>query len=873
MAGTSKKPGDSFPGLKQSPISEATGAEAAALLKPGSVYSAEVVCRQADGSYTVSIADPKIELNGVRMAFPVLGGLLGLQVRCNLPQNTKVQLAYGTPSWIFAVLPENNKDWRCGRDRTLIGGGNMDQSVGVTENMFSDQAEDLLEGEVEFNNLYGVAIEFLTTLLRMRAGDRAAVECHLINDMVRVISGQYRHISGLGEDLIFDHGRPTLERTWSSYRHEVMGMLKEREDFMEMNGDQADMEKLDEERAIAMGRYRFVEFIGFAGDFIHSFVTDPPDTIVKMTKELAGNGAGKSWFHRNADGSVLLQSVADIRLERVCRIPVPVRTDPHEDPSITKARHYDQLVKSMLKLPEMVTPAKPGSMFKAAYHIRSYARWLGRYHSFVRMLQLPNEYRVPTESDSPEPDPNNQERDRQDTNPAADYLDTYACISIMRDGSIVNYDGYGSTIVMSNGNIQIAAVRHLDFEAAGDIRMVAGGSIMMKARRNIELSAALGGVVLHGYAWLKMLSERGSLWLRSNAITDKDTAPKPKGATDANPNGSGGPTPEIAGWKSGEQDGQAIIIETVEGELAIRSGRGMKITGDTAPADDNDHTKDIIIFSKGDVEIGGTRYAKFRGGRGILFGTAGSIAMYGRSLLASVAEMLVGTNLNKPSIVVRGGKLFASMIDSLQLSANTILGSEVGPNVPTPDPMPDVTLKPHYNHIGTLASLLQTPAGADDAQKAAVKAAGDLSSSPPDIPWTSASDGPMWGFGESTEYIWDDREEFVGSMPETLTQQYLRLDQELTAAEKEKLELPASAQDRWGKLGYETWNLRVRLEGMRTNPSAGFVHFTDQLIASNAGDKLSEPSVKPPGEFANPVVSWNLRGGFKIQALKRSPQS
>ena len=248
MAETTKKPGDSTPNVKRSRVAESTGSEASTMLTPGTSYTAQVASRQADGTYRVEVDDPNVELSGVRLATPVLGGLLGLQIRCNLPQLTKVKLVYGAVSFIYAVLPENNTDWLNARTRSLLWGPNMDQEQGVTENVFSSHADDLLEGEVEFANLYGIALEFLTTLIRMHAGDRAAVECHLINDMVRVISHQYRHISGIGEDLIFDHGRPTMERTWSMYRHEVIGAEVEKEPFVEMNGDEADRGNMEAKR-------------------------------------------------------------------------------------------------------------------------------------------------------------------------------------------------------------------------------------------------------------------------------------------------------------------------------------------------------------------------------------------------------------------------------------------------------------------------------------------------------------------------------------------------------------------------------------------------------------------------------------------------
>jgi len=427
---TSRKHGDSLPKVKGSRAAEASGRKDAEKAAAAGVYVGEVSGRQADGTYSVVISDPKMDLTGVRLALPIFGGMLGVNVNSHLPPDTKVAVAYGRPSFIIARLPDNNPDWKNAKSRSLVDGDEQSAPSGVTADNFSDAPEDLIEGEVEIGNLHGVAIDFLTTIMRLRAGDLAAVECHLINDMVRIISRQFRHISGLGEDLMFDHGRPTMERMWSSYRHEVMGVLDEKQPFADLNGDEVDDASLQEKRILGLGRHRFREFVGFAGDFIHSFISDPPGTIVKLAKGQAAAGAGKSWFHRNSDGSVILQSVSDIRLERVTRIPVPVRVEPHEDPAVTTKRAYDELDSEYLKLPTAINPVDPADAFQAAYHIRTYSRWLARYHSLVRMIQLSDEYEIPSEADTPEPNITNGEADRAKANPKTTYIDTYACMTI-----------------------------------------------------------------------------------------------------------------------------------------------------------------------------------------------------------------------------------------------------------------------------------------------------------------------------------------------------------------------------------------------------------------------------------------------------------
>lgn len=845
------RPGDNTPPVHKTRIAEATGTENLSKLTAGVSYDGKVITRESDGTYTVDLFDPKITLSGVRLALPILGGLMGLQVRGSVPPQTPVKLVYGKPSHIYAGLSENTTDWLNAKNRSILWGPDMDGEMGVLGDLFATHAEDLLEGEVEFSNLYGVAMEFLTTLMRMKAGDLAAVECHLINDMVRIISRQFRHISGMGEDLLFDHGRPTMERTWSMYRHEVLGLEEEKEAFATLNGDEVDRDEMSTARITRIGRHRFREFIGFAGDFIHSFVTDPPTALVSLASGAAGAGGGKSWIHRNSDGSVLVQSVADIRFERVTRIPVPVRYAHHEDPTVTAAREYESLEAAFVTLPSGISPTDPEDSFQLAYHIRSYSRWLGRYHAFARMLQLGDEYEIPSEVGSPAPDWRNKEADRENANGGVTYYDAYSCFAQLRDGSMLMYDGYGSSVVMSNGNIQVAATRHVDVEAAGDIRFIAGGSILMKARRNIELVATFGGIVMYGFSWLKMLCEKGTLWLRSNAATGKDDS-------DPEPYAAGLPAPEIAGRTSGLADGYGVLVEAAAGGAAIRSQRGLSLAVDGTPTDEDDTSFDVTVSTRGSAKVYGKAGASL-GANGDVSVVGNRMALSCQKLLSDAPEMFFGAKLSAPSIIFRNGKLWCKALESDQVEANALRGPEVGPEAPKPDPTPKEALRPHFNHVGTLTSAIATPAAADAEALALATSARASRASLPVLPWVTPSGGPKWSFPAREEYIWDTREKAAGVIPETLSQQYLRLDGPVGV-------------DRWGGAGYTDWNVRLGIGGPRTNSRGGFGYYELQYQASDEGESLHAPSATPAADLGNVVVEWKPKSQFSIRALKRDEE-
>ncbi len=832
-----RQPGDSTRKASTAPAAGATHAGNSSRFTVGATVRGEVVSQQANGTYTVACVAPRKTISGVELASPVFGGLMGFNVRCLLVKGTKVALAYGNPSFIYSVIPRKNEDWRNAGNRTMVWGPKVNDKSATT-----DTPEDMVEGEAEIGNLFGVSMSFLTTLIKMQAGERAKVECHLINDMVRIISSQFRHFSGMGEELIFDHGRPTLERSWSSYRHELMNQLKAGEPVAPLSGDGVKEADVSADRVAAVGRHRFLEYIGFAGDFIHSFVTDPPETMVKMTIDQmeSGKRSGKSWLHRGSDGSVVVQSVADIRLERVVRIPVPVRVASHEDSEVTKARQYEKLQSSYLKLFEFGKMDEK-SAYRQAYQLRSYSRWLTRFHAFARMLQLPGEYKLWSEADTPEPSWTNAEDDKDRANPRTEYYDAYACITILRDGSIVMHDHYGAAVTMSNGNLQLSAPRHLDIEAAGDIRMIAGGSILAKARRNIELSATDGGIIFSSYAWLKMMCEKGSTWIRSMAKT-ADIGEEPEELEGRN----GGPVPEVLE--------HGVLIESTAGGIAFRADRQVQVkidgTGGGGSSDD-DGISDLnyaFVVDAANVRMRTRGHFILGSDKSFILSAGKTMAVNAPALYGSLQEIDFGKNLR-----FSGGKLSVSTMQSNLVQSNSLQGPKIGP-MPDPDQPASRPVGRHLNHIGFLREpVVLTEGENEDGKKALEFAKGqDIRKTPSQ--WTRSSEGSLWSFPPPEEYSWDSREETQGALVESLTQQYLRSD---------------VTDDMWGGAGYETWTWSgTGPSGLRMGDYKVGFGSGAMVYRSKSGEDLHKPSSSSLDSFGNVDLSWNIEP-FTMKTLKR----
>lgn len=450
----------------------------------------------------------------------ILSGLLGLKTSYIPALKSRVIVFYTCEdiSFILGEVPQHNLDVSFHRavtnpDMTPYGSSKTHTSrkKGPTRMMNGHNMPiDLVEGELDLSNLMGVGISLLRNLATLQAGDLARVECHLMDDMVRVISGTFKHHSCIGDHRIYnDGGKLNMEWHGSSYDFEAYGNLNPEQHRVQMDdintpnlSDKSQIDGFKDE-----GRWRLSQYVGWIGDFVNIFITDPVNALGRLASDQLRSG--KFRCHVNEDGTFLVQSVSELALEKVVRIPVPVRIRREDDP---EGNRTDTSIGSTEHLKNWKPSAGKNNLFEMAFQLREYARWLNSTWSLARFRQLSLDFRVPTEKETPAPDANSDDKDKENINgEVSNWREVYATIRILRDGSCMMVDGYGNSMLTTKLGVQISSTKDLLLEAAGSVNIIAGRDINLTAQKNINLAAIKEALRLKAHTGLQMLVSLGNI--------------------------------------------------------------------------------------------------------------------------------------------------------------------------------------------------------------------------------------------------------------------------------------------------------------------------------------------------------------------------
>jgi hypothetical protein len=752
-------------------------------------------------------------VNGCVWVGGPMAGLLGIKTMYTPPPGSQVLVVLASDG-VYAVggVPNGDPDANSYNTRTLTGTGSKLSEQTTYENVDKAFGEispgpttfnDVLEGEYVLANDLGVMLALLTNVARLQAGDRAKIEVCLLDSMARIVSDTFKHISAFGDMEIYNDGRLNVRWDGTSHEHEAWGLPTAKSPRAPSDGAEVDFDSLDSINET--GRWRFSQYIGWLGDFIHEIVSDP-STVVGEYAKLSAEAlrSGKARRYVGSDGTLLWQSVTEIAWEKVTRIVVPIELKRNEDSSGVKKREFDALETKYLKLWDDYD--KPENLIHGSYQLREYARYINQYHSYARFLQMESAgvWRVPSESETPAPDINGQEEDRESVNGGVGYIETYSTIRIMRDGSHVFLDSYGTCTVTGENGVQHGTPKHYEVNCGGDYIVNAGQNIRLKARRSIDLVAVTGGIKIKGRAFMHFLSEWGTMWFKSDAVDPEKEDPP------AADNPEQDPAPEVLP--------SAILFETSKGRMVMRSENRMIL--ETRAEDE-----DLILQSlKANVSLqAGTNYFRMHAEEGVKLKTD-KLLVNSPTVTFASESYAIGD-----FFTVAGGTTKIGFLETASIKSSGLIA---GPGLPGPSP----GIGQHFNHITEVDKDWKGPefADAEEARDLLTQFAQPADTDPKE----------SWDFKKRDEYIWDGRDLY-----EPLSQQFVRNDEPLP-----------NGQDNLSL--YEDWKYSddKLKKAPRTGSNAPWPGVGgDRAYKYTGGDSLFRPSNTKPKDLKTKATGFSLQ--------------
>lgn len=445
--------------------------------------------------------------------------------------------------------------------------------------------KDILPGEKEFSNNMGVWLRLLMNMAQLSAGELAKVEVSLVNDMVRIVDNYFAHHNVGGDTLIWAaNGNCTEERHFTPYGFEAEGKLTPKQKLADSSEGIVDPASIGNP-VNATGRWRKSTYIGFLGDMIHTWISNPAETVSTYAEGAIRTGHCRCWVGQ--DGTVMVNSAGGVHIQVTPTVIIPEVRHNWNDPDFDVAAAFADMDVKFLKLwgDDSKEPWK--DMAVACWQMRTWAQYIRLWHSLKmwNALTKPDYCKVYQEEDSAYSD----ELRHQGT----------AFISVDSGGSIA-LTSYGtqeaggtSSIIMNNGSIQISTAGNLDIQCGGTLSFSAK-NISMKALDHIEIVSIAGALWLKARSAWNALCEAGRMWLKSDLA---DTYPADVKYTYPL---AGGVPPEPQ-----EVGRYAICIDAAEGRVAMHGKKEISMATSDAYAPIRVNAKGtmspIYVQSNGDM--------------------------------------------------------------------------------------------------------------------------------------------------------------------------------------------------------------------------------------------------------------------------------
>lgn len=360
----------------------------------------------------------------------------------------------------------------------------MDPEDVAVANANAGRAIDVFPGNFSLANELGVSVSVRNLMAQIRASQRAKIETYILDDLVRITSGQFQHFNALGEQHIYNsEGNVTAELSGSQHQCEVMGYGSYTKEFVKES--KPDTEKarqcgyeLNKADATMMRRLSF--FLGHLPGIMQFFVTSPENGN-PMTYDKKAKDNGLCHFGVDDNGRVLLRSASDILLQRCDHIAVPKKRKEPWDPT---GKHYSATeAKEAWKWGDNDLRSRPLQQRDAEKW------WLNSlYKRFWKNAEAGDWY-LPEESEISLKDEYDTVEGSKEDYSSEQHKNKTCGITLRKDGGITLRDHAGAEISLIDGRVVITAPEGVEIRSGKSIVGLAGEDVVMKAHDSVDVSA------------------------------------------------------------------------------------------------------------------------------------------------------------------------------------------------------------------------------------------------------------------------------------------------------------------------------------------------------------------------------------------------
>ena len=411
---------------------------------------------------------------------------------------------------------------------------------------------DALGGDWGQINELGVAVFLGKLMACLRASDMAKIEAFWGDDLLRVFGYNLQTYTGMREEYeIADEGEGNLVRRTSPFLWEAIGAREVLDSAVEeKKGRSKDPEasawwEPKKKDQLIIPRHTLLR--GYMGDIEHEWVQVPgknmPDqeSFSNFTKYI-----GVFEQSKGVTGAYFVRSAKEISFEKSILIPVPKELKAPDDATGDNRKNYHAAGSSRLgekgplpKLPEYKFPEKEDAngWFSYLYDVQAwmYNRVIigGLYHHTTdgggkdwylpAESELVDEFLDKVKSASIDgsklnignkfmvslPDLAKLKVDHREGHTAVRYYQSRAIFKIQEDGSILIEDGYGSSIQMKGGSIELSCVGDVFMRPGRNIINWAPRDFIAKAGNCVDITASQKDIHIKAEKNLEFISGNG----------------------------------------------------------------------------------------------------------------------------------------------------------------------------------------------------------------------------------------------------------------------------------------------------------------------------------------------------------------------------